>query len=160
MREALLARYREQHKRKRTKWITAGLCSRCGQRAPGPSHRNCKPCRERTLYLYHTLHRNKRIASHKEAQRRLKLETFAAYGGAHCRCCGENEIEFMSIDHINGSGMRNAERKEGRHSGNNLYRRLKREGWPPGFRVLCMNCNFAIGHFGSCPHEKYRMKAI
>lgn len=25
--------------------------------------------------------------------------------------------------------------------------------YPAGFRLLCMNCNFAIGHFGSCPHQ-------
>jgi hypothetical protein len=25
-----------------------------------------------------------------------------------------------------------------------------------GYRVLCMNCNFALGHSGYCPHQRRR----
>ena len=35
-----------------------------------------------------------------------------------------------------------------------LFQYLKRNNYPPGYRVLCMNCNFAMGHFGYCPHQK------
>jgi hypothetical protein len=38
-------------------------------------------------------------------------------------------------------------------SGTHLYLWLKQNNYPPGFRVLCMNCNFAIGHSGYCPHN-------
>jgi hypothetical protein len=34
-----------------------------------------------------------------------------------------------------------------------LYIWLRQRDWPPGYRVLCVNCNFAIGHFGKCPHQ-------
>jgi hypothetical protein len=30
---------------------------------------------------------------------------------------------------------------------------LIREKLPDGFRVLCHNCNQAIGYYGVCPHE-------
>ena len=90
----------------------------------------------------------------REAHRRTKLKVLEAYGGCKCACCGETHMEFMTIDHINGGGEKH--RKEliaqGR-SGNPLYGWLIRNKFPAGFRVLCMNCNFAIGHFGVCPHE-------
>lgn len=31
---------------------------------------------------------------------------------------------------------------------------LKKNNYPPGFRVLCMNCNFSLGMRGYCPHQK------
>jgi hypothetical protein len=89
-------------------------------------------------------HREKRRA-YKQA---VKREVFAAYGGAICVCCGEMHMEFLSIDHVDGDG---AEHRKTVHQGN-LYFWLKAHGFPPGFRVLCLNCNFSLGHYGYCPH--------
>ena len=83
-------------------------------------------------------------------RRKLKLECLRNYGGAVCQCCGETIVEFLTIDHINGGG--NKHRKEIGGNGK-LYSWLKKNGFPNGYRVLCMNCNFSIGHFGSCPHS-------
>jgi hypothetical protein len=33
---------------------------------------------------------------------------------------------------------------------------MKRNNFPPGFRVLCRNCNGARGFYGYCPHESQR----
>lgn len=30
----------------------------------------------------------------------------------------------------------------------------RRNGYPKGFRVLCHNCNMAIGFYGYCPHSR------
>jgi len=35
-----------------------------------------------------------------------------------------------------------------------LYSWLKKNNFPKGFQVLCMNCNFAKGKLGKCPHQK------
>ncbi len=80
---------------------------------------------------------------------KVKMEVLCHYGGSlpKCACCGETLIEFLSIDHINGGG--NKERKEM----GNTYDHIRRNNFPPGYRVLCMNCNFALGHFGYCPHQ-------
>lgn len=92
---------------------------------------------------------------HGEAmqQRRfeLRVEVLSYYSGGtpSCACCGECTIEFLAIDHINGGGA--ADRRAGRSSGN-LYRRLKNQGFPNCFRVLCHNCNSALGFYGYCPH--------
>lgn len=78
-------------------------------------------------------------------------EVLAHYGGV-CACCGEHRYEFLSIDHPNNDGA--AHRRSINMA--SLRHWLKRQGFPPGYRVLCMNCNFARGRFGYCPHEKER----
>jgi hypothetical protein len=30
---------------------------------------------------------------------------------------------------------------------------LRQNSYPTGYRVLCHNCNFALGHYGYCPHK-------
>ena len=38
--------------------------------------------------------------------------------------------------------------------GNSIYRLLKKTEYPKGYRVLCFNCNWAIGHYDRvCPHQ-------
>lgn len=74
-------------------------------------------------------------------------------GEPFCQCCGETELRFLCIDHIGPRGIGNAQRKTV-PGGIRMYRWLKRNGYPKGYRVLCQNCNSAIGHFGSCPHQR------
>jgi hypothetical protein len=77
----------------------------------------------------------------------LRVEVIERYGGK-CACCGETEPCFLGMDHIGGKSDRY-------DTGANLYKRLKRENFPKeGYRVLCHNCNLAIGFYGKCPHEK------
>jgi len=82
-------------------------------------------------------------------------EAFVFFGP--CACCGENELEFLSLDHINGNG---AEERGRGISGIQILERLRREGWPEEakkeYRLLCYNCNFTIGHYGYCPHHPER----
>ncbi len=84
---------------------------------------------------------------------RLRFETLVAYSGPvpACACCGEDRLVFLTLDHIDGGG--NAERRMAGHRGGpQWYRLLRRTGYPPGLRVLCWNCNFAV-HRGVCPHS-------
>ena len=83
-----------------------------------------------------------------------KNQVFAAYGGYKCNCCGENEPMFLSIDHVDNNGA--AERKSGLYhgSGTAFYQWLRRSGFPPGYQVLCMNCQFGKHKNGGvCPHQ-------
>jgi hypothetical protein len=87
---------------------------------------------------------------HTGALRKRKLISHYSNGHMCCACCGEMNLEFLSIDHINGGG--NQHRREvGR--GTSFYLWLIRQGFPTGFRVLCHNCNQSIGYFGYCPHQ-------
>ncbi len=115
-----------------------GTCVSC-KNPTAPGRTRCKPCAEKG----------------KACCRRRRLQVadmvFAAYGGAQCRCCGEPERLFLSIDHINGGGAR--QRRE--LGPGELYRWLLRNNFPPGYQVLCHNCNFGK-HWnnGICPHKK------
>jgi hypothetical protein len=75
------------------------------------------------------------------------------YYGKKCQCCDVSEIEFLTIDHIEGKGQlhrRNIKRK----GGDEFYRWMAKNGYPKGYQVLCFNCNSAKGFYGVCPHKK------
>lgn len=71
-----------------------------------------------------------------------RMEVLIRYGGnpPKCECCHENIPEFLTIDHIDGGGRRHR-RELGTST---IYSWLRRRGFPLGFRVLCMNCNWAM----------------
>lgn len=85
----------------------------------------------------------------RENHKKLKIETMAQYGGK-CECCGEDKIEFLTIEHINGNGK--VHRKS---VGSRVYLDLKKRNFPKdNYTCLCINCNLSKGLFGYCPHEK------
>lgn len=114
-----------------------GICVRCGQRPVTTGMKSCDICRPR--------HEKVR----KAYRASLKRRTFNAYGGCICSCppCGETLISFLTIDHISNIG------KKRTTSGNKFYEKLKTQGYPPGYRVLCFNCNTGRHiNGGICPH--------
>jgi len=86
----------------------------------------------------------------KEKRDERRFEVLSIYGGnpPKCKCCGETEIKFLGIDHINGGGLKH--RKEIRGS---IYVWLEKNNYPNGYQVLCHNCNLAKGFYDKCPHE-------
>jgi len=125
--------------------------------SPKGGHRKrCKYCHNRerrrySLQKYYDNHekeksyRRGKYASHRESV----LEKF----GAKCECCGETTKAFLEVDHINNDGGKF--RRTGTKSHINIYRWLVVNKFPPGFRLLCCNCN--KGRFlngGICPHQE------
>lgn len=71
-----------------------------------------------------------------------------------CACCGEKEVKFLSIDHIEGGGTSHRKhlgKSEGKKG--NIVLWIIRNNFPPGFQILCHNCNCAKGYYGACPHS-------
>jgi hypothetical protein len=98
---------------------------------------------------------NKRAKSKSDTYHKVKNEVFQKYGGYKCNCCGEETIEFLTVDHINGGGKRH--RKEIRID---FYLWLKRNKFPDGFQILCMNCQFGRKKCIECPHKsEYNLDA-
>lgn len=90
----------------------------------------------------------------KALWRERRLEVLSHYCGGqapHCACCGEQQIEFLSLDHVDGGGNQH-KRRIGR--GWTLMRWLQANGYPDGYQVLCHNCNQAKGYYGVCPHQR------
>ena len=85
----------------------------------------------------------------------IREEVFTIYGKS-CECCGNSELLFLIIDHINGGGN-----KEVRSSfGSSWYRSLIKEFQATGarrtdLRTLCYNCNMGRQRNGGvCPHAE------
>lgn len=96
-----------------------------------------------------------RRRARRDERLRLRAAVLIAYSGEPptCACCGERQIEFLVLDHVNGGGNQ-LRKAEGHKGGTQQYRRLRSEGWPAGYRVLCWNCNAACGLYGYCPHQE------
>ena len=93
-------------------------------------------------------------AKTRRLQAKCKDDVFTAYGGYKCVCCGETEPMFLSIDHINNDGAK--ERKSGKYhgSGTAFYQWLRKNRYPFGYQVLCMNCQIGKHKNGGvCPHQ-------
>lgn len=87
----------------------------------------------------------------KQKARENRLKVVEHYGGK-CACCGEDKIEFLALDHINGDGQ--AERKRLKRGGSSFYSYVIKNKYPDRYRLLCHNCNFSLGKYGYCPHQK------
>lgn len=122
----------------------------------------CKDCRKKYQQSQYKKHRETRIkdstiwnnnnaARHskiqKKMERKVKFVTFVAYTpqedrikGDFPRChkCGFSDIRALSLDMIKG-GHRASGLPFG---GTKLYRLLRKQDYPDGWQVLCMNCQY------------------
>ncbi len=113
----------------------AGVCTACGKLPVAEGYKRCDECRKQLT-----------------ARRLLnRIEVYKAYGGASCACCGEDRLPFLTLDHVENDGAK--ERKIHR-TPETLYRHLARNNYPPGYQVLCWNCNCGRAmNGGVCPHK-------
>lgn len=132
--------------KKRNEWKSKGLCFYCGGQNDKLPNTLCSVCAEK---------QKKRTEKY---QLQIKIDTFNTYGGCFCKCCGESNLVFLTIDHIDGKGAEHRrELRKGKGDsgggGNKTYHALKKAGYPAGYRVLCFNCNHANHVLGACPHQ-------
>jgi len=163
--------YKQHWQTTREQRLLTGLCPRCGKRPPIENRKQCQEC------IDYMRNRRKRLAPDKvlkyrehekqwqkenqqylreadrQRTRRTKEEVISHYGGV-CVCCGESNIIFLTIDHIQGNGSKQRKEATGTsNGGRRFYAWLRAKGYPPEFQVLCWNCNCAKGHYGFCPHQ-------
>lgn len=160
------------HKDKMRNWDRQGLCVRCG----GPRDEKIKQCREcqnesnavtkqivqgyidagkcRCGRDLDTLKRtcSKCLNNSVRVLRNLKFQVIAGYGGK-CSCCGIQEWEFMSVDHVTERGVDERNRLGSKAHSNSFYRKIIAENFPPCYQLLCYNCNMSLGFYGYCPHH-------
>ena len=118
-----------------------GLCGRCGKNPPRPDRTKCEECGKKAT--------ERSILK----QRKYKLLVVLHYGGS-CQCCGEDNYKFLTIDHMNGGGRAH---KEEIHR-NTIYSWLITNNFPPGFQLLCYNCNCGREkNKGICPHKEVKI---
>ncbi len=118
----------ERNKNRSAKRLANGLCRLCSN--PLDCELTC------CVSCANKLDEKGRIA-----RRELRAEVLAAYGGQKCNHCQEAREPCLTIDHVEGGG--NQHRISiGAGSGNDFYRWLKKNNFPSGFQVLCMNCQW------------------
>ena len=89
---------------------------------------------------------------HKTNNERVRMIVLQHYcnGVIQCACCGELIEDFLQIDHVGGRKIHNHPRGM---TGLKLYNYLIKNMFPPGFQVLCANCNWGKYKNGICPHK-------
>lgn len=106
-----------------------------------------KRCRDNVYYHEHLEQERKRG---RDKHRRWKQQVLEHYGCfCHCPGCSVVEPEWLSVEHIEGSGKKH---RDSLHQ--HLYGWLIRNNFPEGFTIFCYNCNCAKGFFGECPHTR------
>lgn len=104
------------------------------------------------VYHYRCRDCNNRFS--KKRYDKCKVDVFNHYGGK-CVCCGELELMFLTIDHINNNGHSHRFPGGKKISGVHLYSFIRASKYPADYQLLCMNCNFGKGmNGGVCPHVK------
>lgn len=133
-------------KRRNTMLKNSGLkCEKCnkdyirGKRKVMPNSKLCRDCYRQEW----------RLEYGREKVRAYRMTCLIYYGGdpPKCKCCGESEIKFLAIDHIDGNGKKHSQSIK-----KALPYWLIQNNFPKGFQILCHNCNLAKGFYGACPH--------
>jgi len=141
-------------------------CSGCGEKKPRASfHKSKGRTGLRTLCTKcrYSKERDTNIRNARQRHLRLQGMVFEAYGRV-CACCGEHRRSMLTIDHIDNDGAAHrkaltAGYKAHKWRGANLggtavYADLVKRGFPPGFQVLCANCNASKARNGGvCEHQ-------
>jgi len=143
------ARDPERHRRRMQEWRDANR-ERAREHSRGWRNRKLAEGTPEEVARIRQMERDKT----KRNQDHARNAVFAAYGGYTCACCGETEPKFLSIDHINNDG--GEERRSGLYSssGTAFYLWLRKNAFPPGYQVLCMNCQVGKHRNGGvCPHQ-------
>lgn len=148
--------------------LKTGLCGMCGEKS------GYKTCRKCTKYLDSRRHElllvgkcyncgvgnlvsktrcqsclDKQNATNNE----IKLQVYKHYGSV-CKCCGEKEIAFLSIDHVNNDGSTQRFTKHHPFGGINFYRWIIKNNYPSDLQLLCHNCQWGKRICGVCPHQR------
>jgi len=76
----------------------------------------------------------------------IKLRVTEKMGG-RCECCGEDNPYFLTVEHENGDG-REERKKLGGTKG--VLKKIDKLDNTIGYKLLCYNCNCALGHHGYC----------
>jgi hypothetical protein len=130
------------------------VCKKCGPRAASEFYaakdprskggiryfcKDCKNERENARRLDLGQARLDYLKDYRARVRGLVLSHYSA-GKNECASCHESCQSFLCVDHVNDDGYL----KQGKtcRAGSSLYGWLFKNDFPPGFQILCHNCNY------------------
>lgn len=125
------------------KRIEKGMCLRCRAVLPVEGKKHCQRCLD-------FMNRPEEVERKKVYRRGIRKEVIEGYGGK-CTCCGEANLGFLSLDHVNNDGK--AHREEVGAAIQTVFW-ARKNGYPNNLTVLCYNCNLGRQFNGGvCPHK-------
>lgn len=144
------------------------VCSKCLEEKPNtleffPSNKSrkdgvsayCTKCVHKYNKQFYTNNIVRERRRSIESRQRARMQVLSHYSNGLLKCscanCVETIVEFLTLDHIEGGGAKHKKSIGGSAA---IWGWLIRNGYPEGFRVLCMNCNFSLGRVGYCPHDR------
>ena len=107
--------------------------------AADPEHRAKRAAYHRE---HHAANREKLNAYHRRRKAEARLLAFSHYGPEGkpiCAWCGIADLDVLTLDHIDNSG---AKHRQSEKKARAIVFWVVRQGLPPGFQTLCMNCNY------------------
>lgn len=133
-------------------------CEKCtiAQKEKVKPYALCDEHRKKYHYDWRRGNKDSVLTAQRKYHQKVKNEVLGHYsnGIPKCDCCGETNVVFLTIDHIDGGG-----KEHNRYIRGRLAAWLRRTGYPNGFQVLCFNCNCGRSiNKGICPHELTRSK--
>lgn len=143
----------------RSKIIIQKICPECGKHFLDDTTRHSKICCSRKCCRKRYRRQNREKIKHQQKVRdmrrreRLRKLVLEHYGGnpPKCACCGETEIRFLTVDHIDPTYKPDSKGKRKRGAN---YSWIVKNNFPEGFQILCFNCNCGRHHNGGvCPHK-------
>ena len=142
----------------RDRYRKEGVCTTCGKIRKS-NFLQCESCIQERRESYHKHgkrwyaempNKEEYLQFQRDYKHQAKQEVLDAYGNK-CACCGETNWFFLTIDHVNNDG---AEHRKTVKPGTQFYIWLKKNNFPPEFRILCWNCNCGRRmNGGICPHQ-------
>src|SRR5258707_4428480 len=107
---------------------------------PTGMHRSYRKKSAEECHATYIKYRDRYVTSGQKYRANIQKEVFAHYGN-RCACykCPETNPSFFTVDHLTKQGRI---RDKGK-SGSNLYRWLKKLGYPEDIQLMCFNCNCA-----------------
>lgn len=174
---------RVDRQEKESKFLSIGMCIRCGTIPHRKYKKTCEPCAKRYNDTVKK-GREKRVNNNQCINCGIKSDSgslpsrrcgkcreyfnkdtrtlareerrmvLEAYGNA-CACCGEKRERFLCIDHIFSDGAQHRQKL----SNMSICKFLIRNDFPKDkFQILCYNCNSGrdknLVCRGVCPHEE------
>jgi len=136
------------------------ICKECAKKKAHQYYlKNPEKFKERSR-LWKKKNKEKVIEMSKRYRKELKIKALKAYSNnkkPKCVCCGETEIDFLCLDHIDNI---RAKEREKYGLGTSFLKWLKTNNYPKNLKlqVMCFNCNFSKRIRGICVHQLKRKK--
>jgi hypothetical protein len=88
---------------------------------------------------------------------RVAKTRFLKMYGMECACCGERNIRFLTIDHVQNNALLSRTWGPNMITSQDVMRDAVTRYQPDKYQVLCYNCNMGKAHnYGICPHKEVR----